>query len=86
LQTSLLFLELFFVDILYPHLRPINMPDFRVDLGARSVAIMGGGLVGCLLGVYLRKHGFSVAIFESRADPRIAQEVNIRKKEKKKLS
>ena len=26
--------------------------------------------VGCLLAVYLKKHGYNVAIFESRADPR----------------
>lgn len=45
------------------------------DLGENSVAISGAGLVGCLLGVYLRKHGFKVTIFESRPDPRKAQEV-----------
>ena len=43
------------------------------DLGAGSVAIAGGGLVGCLLALYLRKHGFAVTIFESRADPRAAK-------------
>lgn len=52
------------------------MPDYRVNLGEGSVAIVGGGLVGCLLAVYLRKHGFAVSIFESRADPRGSQEVN----------
>ena len=46
-----------------------------VDLGDKSFAIVGGGLVGCLLGVYLRKRGFEVAFFESRFDPRSAMEV-----------
>jgi len=45
------------------------------DLGPKSVAICGAGLVGCLLGVYLRKHGFPVTIFESRPDPRAKEEV-----------
>lgn len=45
------------------------------DFGANSVAIVGSGLVGCLLGVYLRKHGFSVHFFEARADPRKGMEV-----------
>ncbi len=44
--------------------------DSFTDLGA-GVAIVGGGLVGCLLGIYLRKHGFSVTIYESRSDPRL---------------
>lgn len=43
----------------------------KVDLGAKSIAIVGGGLVGCLHGIYLRKHGYSVTFFESRADPRL---------------
>ena len=44
----------------------------QVDLGKEGVAIVGGGLVGCLLGLYLRKHGFDVTIFESRSDPRLS--------------
>jgi hypothetical protein len=48
------------------------------DLGPKSVAICGSGLVGCLLGVYLRKHGFPVTIFESRPDPRAKEEVRAR--------
>lgn len=44
------------------------------DLGPTGVAVVGGGLVGCLLGVYLRKHGFEVTIYESRADPRLKEE------------
>ena len=46
----------------------------HVDLGPRSVGIVGAGLVGCLLGVYLRKHGFVVEFFEARADPRAGME------------
>jgi kynurenine 3-monooxygenase len=44
------------------------------DLGPAGVAVVGGGLVGCLLGVYLRKHGMNVTIYESRADPRLKEE------------
>jgi NADPH-dependent 2,4-dienoyl-CoA reductase/sulfur reductase-like enzyme len=44
------------------------------NLGPKSVAIVGSGLVGCLLGIYLRKYGFNVAFFESRADPRIGKQ------------
>jgi len=43
-----------------------------VDLGEDSVVVVGAGLVGCLLGVYLRKLNFSVTLFEARPDPRIA--------------
>src|SRR4051812_14077972 len=49
----------------------MNVFDSFVDLGDGGVAVVGGGLVGCLLGVYLRKHGFAVTIFESRPDPRL---------------
>jgi kynurenine 3-monooxygenase len=44
--------------------------DSFLDLRNEAV-IAGGGLVGCLLGVYLRKRGFAVTIFESRPDPRL---------------
>ena len=58
-----------------------------VDLGARSFAILGGGLVGCLLGVYLRKRGYTVAFYESRGDPRAAMErgrsINVRSRQQK---
>jgi hypothetical protein len=37
---------------------------------SKTVAIVGGGLVGCLLGLYLRKRALNVSIFESRPDPR----------------
>jgi hypothetical protein len=46
-----------------------------VNLGPKGVAICGGGLVGCLLAIYLRKHGFDVSIYESREDPRRQQVV-----------
>ncbi len=39
-----------------------------------SIAIVGAGLVGSLLGIYLRKHGQSVSIYETRADPRLNPE------------
>jgi len=45
----------------------------HVNLGPKGVAICGGGLVGCLLAIYLRKHGFDVSIYESREDPRRQQ-------------
>jgi kynurenine 3-monooxygenase len=45
-----------------------------IDLGPKSVVIVGSGLVGCLHGIYLRKHGYKVAFFESRADPRVVNE------------
>lgn len=41
----------------------------------KKVAIIGAGLVGSLLGIYLRKHGFSVDFYESRPDPRHVEEV-----------
>ncbi|MEO8472046.1 MAG: NAD(P)/FAD-dependent oxidoreductase [Chryseolinea sp.] len=37
------------------------------------VAIVGGGLVGCLMALYLKKRGYTVSIFERRADPRSAK-------------
>lgn len=45
-----------------------------IDFGPKSVAIVGSGLVGCLHGLYLRKHGYKVIFFESRADPRVVNE------------
>jgi kynurenine 3-monooxygenase len=42
----------------------------RVDL-KDNIVIVGSGLVGCLLGIYLRKLSYPVTIFESRADPRL---------------
>ncbi len=34
------------------------------------IAIVGGGLVGCLLSLYLKKRGYSVSVFERRMDIR----------------
>ncbi|HPM30502.1 MAG TPA: NAD(P)/FAD-dependent oxidoreductase [Chryseolinea sp.] len=35
-----------------------------------KIAIVGGGLVGCLLAIYLMKRGYSVSVFEKRMDIR----------------
>ncbi len=35
-----------------------------------SITILGAGLVGCLLALYLKKAGYNVAIYEKRPDPR----------------
>jgi kynurenine 3-monooxygenase len=35
-----------------------------------KVSVIGGGLVGSLLSIFLAKHGFSIEVFERRADPR----------------
>lgn len=46
-----------------------------VDLGPKSIAICGSGLVGCLHGLYLKqKHGYNVTFYESRQDPRLWNE------------
>lgn len=36
----------------------------------KNIAIMGAGLVGSLMAIYLRKRGYQVAIYERRADMR----------------
>jgi len=36
----------------------------------KEIAIVGAGLVGSLLSVYLSKRGYSVKIFERRSDMR----------------
>ena len=36
-----------------------------------AVAIVGGGLVGSLLAVFLRRRDYPVTIYEARPDPRI---------------
>jgi kynurenine 3-monooxygenase len=38
----------------------------------KNIAIVGGGLVGSLLAIYLRKRGYSITVFERRPDPRRA--------------
>jgi kynurenine 3-monooxygenase len=42
--------------------------------GKKNIAIIGGGLVGSLLAIYLKKRGFEVSVFERRHDVR--QEVS----------
>ena len=37
-----------------------------------NVAVVGGGLVGSLLSIYLARRGFKVSLFERRSDPRAA--------------
>ncbi|XP_068752463.1 kynurenine 3-monooxygenase-like [Montipora capricornis] len=37
---------------------------------ARKVAVVGGGLAGALMAVYMAKRGFKVDIYEARKDPR----------------
>jgi len=38
----------------------------------KDIIILGGGLVGSLLSIYLAKEGFQVKVYEKRPDPRIA--------------
>ena len=40
----------------------------------KHIAIIGAGLVGSLLAIYLRKRGYEVSVFERRPD--IRDEVN----------
>jgi kynurenine 3-monooxygenase len=44
--------------------------NIKVDNKDEHIIIIGAGLAGCLLAIYLRKEGFSVAVFEKRIDPR----------------
>ena len=37
----------------------------------KNVAIVGGGLVGALLAVFLRRRGNPVIVYEARSDPRV---------------
>ncbi len=37
----------------------------------KKVTIVGGGLVGALLAVFLRRRGYPVAVYEARPDPRV---------------
>lgn len=36
----------------------------------KKIAVIGGGLVGSLLSIYLRKRGYEVVVYERRNDPR----------------
>ncbi|HYG17588.1 MAG TPA: FAD-dependent oxidoreductase, partial [Ohtaekwangia sp.] len=38
----------------------------------KHIAIVGAGLVGSLLAIYLRKRGNTVTVYERRPDPRSA--------------
>ncbi|HMZ89317.1 MAG TPA: 2-dehydropantoate 2-reductase N-terminal domain-containing protein, partial [Chitinophagales bacterium] len=39
----------------------------------KNIAIMGAGLVGSLLSMYLKKHGYQVTVYERRPDYRKAE-------------
>ena len=39
-------------------------------LTKKNIAIVGGGLVGSLMAIYLKKRGYSITVFERRSDPR----------------
>ena len=41
-----------------------------MSLSKKNIAIVGGGLVGSLLAIYLQKRGYSITVFERRPDPR----------------
>ena len=41
-----------------------------MSLAKKNIAIVGAGLVGSLLSIYLSKRGYSVSIFEGRSDMR----------------
>ena len=45
---------------------------------AETLTVMGGGLVGCLLALYLTRHGHQVDVFERRPDIRGATPVEAR--------
>ncbi|MBT9393005.1 FAD-dependent monooxygenase [Hymenobacter sp. NST-14] len=45
---------------------------------AETLTVMGGGLVGCLLALYLTRHGHPVEVFERRPDIRGAAPVEAR--------
>jgi kynurenine 3-monooxygenase len=36
----------------------------------KKIAVIGGGLVGSLLSIYLRKRGYEIEVYERRSDPR----------------
>jgi len=42
----------------------------RTDCSEVEVAIIGGGLAGCLLACFLARRGLQVSVFERRGDPR----------------
>ena len=36
----------------------------------KNIAIVGGGLVGSLLSIYLKRHGANITVFDKRSDIR----------------
>ena len=48
------------------------MSESESESVSESVAIVGGGLAGCLLATLLGRRGLPVTVYERRADPRIA--------------
>jgi len=40
------------------------------DKPTKKVAVVGGGLAGALMAVYMAKRGFKVDVYEARKDPR----------------
>ncbi len=39
----------------------------------KKITLIGAGLAGCLLALYLAKRGYRIALFEARSDPRVEQ-------------
>ncbi|MDQ3101055.1 MAG: FAD-dependent oxidoreductase, partial [Bacteroidota bacterium] len=39
-------------------------------MSGKKITIVGGGLVGSLLAIFLAKRGHNVAVYERRGDPR----------------
>lgn len=44
--------------------------DMQEDKPTKKVAVVGGGLAGALMAVYMAKRGFKVDVYEARKDPR----------------
>jgi kynurenine 3-monooxygenase len=42
-----------------------------MTLRAKNIAIVGAGLVGSLLSIYLRRRGYNITVFERRPDMRL---------------
>ena len=43
----------------------------------KRIAIVGGGLVGALLAVFLRRRGYPVVLYEARPDPRVGAQAGV---------
>ncbi len=48
-------------------------PTRRAGMQPQAVTIVGAGLTGALLAVFLARRGFGVTLYEKRPDPRLAQ-------------